>query len=105
MQELRKDLADFGAGIDAVYCCPHSRDDGCRCHKPRTGMIEDAATDLGIDLSRSWVVGDGGAWDMAMARAAGCGAVLVRTGLGESSLGEFRGTWPASSLTTLRKTC
>ena len=53
MRELQEELARAGVRID----------DGCRCHKPRAGMIEDAATHLGIDLSRSWVVDDGEAWD------------------------------------------
>ncbi|MFZ9090402.1 MAG: HAD hydrolase-like protein, partial [Planctomycetaceae bacterium] len=48
---------------------------------------------LGIDLGRSYVVGDTGKWDMLLARKVGSKAVLVRTGLGESSLSEYRHTW------------
>jgi D-glycero-D-manno-heptose 1,7-bisphosphate phosphatase len=44
-------------------------------------MIEDAARDLGLDLSRSVMVGD--RWgDVRCARAAGVRSVLVRTGHG-----------------------
>ena len=53
----------------------------CRCRKPFTGMIDDAVRDLGIDLSRSWTVGD--KWlDVQMGHAAGTRSILVRTGWG-----------------------
>ena len=53
----------------------------CDCRKPGTGMIERAVRELGLDPARSFVVGD--RWlDVGMARKAGAGAVLVRTGAG-----------------------
>jgi D-glycero-D-manno-heptose 1,7-bisphosphate phosphatase len=93
MDALRAELAEHGARLDAVYCCPHGKEDGCACRKPRPGMLLAAQRELGLDLARSYVVGDTGAWDMVMARAAGAGAILVRTGLGEGSLVEYRHTW------------
>lgn len=55
--------------LDAIYYCPHHPDSGfageipelkirCECRKPATGMIDRAALDLNIDLSRSWFIGD-----------------------------------------------
>lgn len=93
MAELKAELAVDGARVDAVYCCPHSTKDGCECRKPLPGMLLKARADFDIDLCRSYVVGDAGAWDMALARKVGSKAVLVRTGLGESSLCEYRHTW------------
>ena len=62
--------------IDAVYVCYHDTADGCDCRKPRPGMLRQAARDLGLDLSRSWLVGD--RWvDVAAASAAGVASVLV----------------------------
>ena len=93
MADLRRELDEAGARIDAVYCCPHGDDDGCTCQKPRPGMLLQAQRDHGLLLSSCYVVGDAGAWDMVLARASGCRAILVRAGLGETSLGRFRNTW------------
>ena len=54
-----------GAHIDAFYYCPHHPDGSvkeyaiqCRCRKPRSGMLEQAASEWPIDLSRSFLIGD-----------------------------------------------
>ncbi len=61
--------------LDAIYACFHDGPD-CACRKPRPGMLLDAARDLDIDLSRSWLVGD--RWvDIAAGAAAGVRTVLV----------------------------
>lgn len=81
-------LAAGGARVDGYYYCPHYRTGvvseyvrDCDCRKPKAGMLQRAATDLDLDLSRSFVVGD--RWhDIGVARAVGARAVLVRTGLG-----------------------
>lgn len=79
---LSRDLRAKGARLDGLYFCPHLPEAGCRCRKPKTGMIEDAARDLGLEAAKSWFVGDTTA-DLACAAAAGCaGSVLVRTGKG-----------------------
>lgn len=90
---LLANLADDGVRIDGVYCCPHQRSDGCACKKPQPAMLRQCAEEHGIDLSASYVVGDNATNDILMARAAGCKAVLVRTGVGELSLGEYRHEW------------
>ena len=45
-------------GISNFYVCPHDDSDGCKCRKPKPGLIEIAASDLDIDLSKSFLVGD-----------------------------------------------
>jgi D-glycero-D-manno-heptose 1,7-bisphosphate phosphatase len=81
-------LGQAGARLDGTYFCPHHPDAGlgayriaCRCRKPAPGMLEQAAAELGLDLARSAIVGDK-ATDLEAGRAAGCAAVLVRTGYG-----------------------
>ena len=86
--EMLRRVRDSGGDLDALYYCPHHPRGAvkelatdCRCRKPRPGMIEDAARDLGIDVSRSWTVGD--KWlDVQLGQAAGTRSILVRTGWG-----------------------
>jgi D-glycero-D-manno-heptose 1,7-bisphosphate phosphatase len=62
--------------IDEFRVCPHDDADGCRCRKPKPGMIEDAARSAGLDPSASVVVGD--RWrDIEAGRAAGCRTVFI----------------------------
>jgi D-glycero-D-manno-heptose 1,7-bisphosphate phosphatase len=71
-------LAAEGAELDDWrYCFHHPDADGpCSCRKPEPGMLLDAAAQHGIDLSRSWMVGDADR-DMEAGRSAGVRTVLV----------------------------
>jgi len=81
-------LAAGGAAVDGYYYCPHHPEGrvesyriACGCRKPATGMLEAAARDHGIDLTRSFMIGD--KWlDIALADNAGASGILVRTGYG-----------------------
>lgn len=64
------------AALDAIYFCPHHPDDGCRCRKPGTAMVERAVSELQLDLKRSYVVGDH-IRDVQLARNIGAKAVLL----------------------------
>jgi histidinol-phosphate phosphatase family protein len=88
--KLETSLGLDGAYLDATYYCPHHPDGGfpgeirelkrdCACRKPGTGMVDEAARALNIDLVQSWVIGDSTA-DIAMAERAGLRSVLVATG-------------------------
>ncbi|MFI7356166.1 D-glycero-alpha-D-manno-heptose-1,7-bisphosphate 7-phosphatase [Streptomyces avidinii] len=62
---LRALLGHRGVRLDGIYACPHHPDgivpgyrSVCRCRKPAPGLLHQAAQDLGLDLSRSWMVGD-----------------------------------------------
>ena len=66
-------LAEHGAHVDAIYYCPHHPDDNCDCRKPKPKMVLQAAIDLDIDLSQSYVIGDN-EMDVELARHAGCKA-------------------------------
>ncbi|MGI6610082.1 MAG: D-glycero-alpha-D-manno-heptose-1,7-bisphosphate 7-phosphatase [Limnochordia bacterium] len=93
MRDIRSSLARRGAYFDAVYCCPHDKDDGCKCKKPLPGMIDQAAQEFSICVGQSYIIGDMGAADMLLAEACGAKGILVLTGVGQGSLGEFRHTW------------
>lgn len=75
------ELAAGGAWIDAIYFCPHRKEDACDCRKPNPGLLERAAREHGLDLPASWVVGDRYA-DVEMAHRAGGRGILVMTGYG-----------------------
>ncbi len=73
------------AAIDRYELCFHHPDEDCECRKPKPKLILDAAEALGVDLSRSYMVGDKQS-DVDAGCAAGCaGYALVRTGEGERS--------------------
>jgi D-glycero-D-manno-heptose 1,7-bisphosphate phosphatase len=67
--------------IDATYFCPDMPGQPSTHRKPEPGMVLDAARDLGIDIARSWFVGDKAA-DVECGRRAGTRTVLVLTGQG-----------------------
>lgn len=81
--ELVRRLAAAGARIDAFYYCPHLLDSeledyrvDCDCRKPKPGMLLKAASDWGIDLQRSFIVGDA-ARDITAGRVVGVTSVMV----------------------------
>jgi len=65
--------------LDDVLTCYHDDQDGCDCRKPRPGLMTRAATRYGIDLSRSYLVGD--RWrDIDAGVNAGCKTVWIDRG-------------------------
>lgn len=68
-----------GVRFAGTYFCPHHPDftGRCECRKPAPQLFRDAARDLGLDLARSWFVGDR-AGDVQPARSLGGNGVLIR---------------------------
>jgi D-glycero-D-manno-heptose 1,7-bisphosphate phosphatase len=95
-ERLVQMLRDEGARIDAIYFCPHHPTAGnssytvvCDCRKPGTGLIDRAVKDLGIDVKRSYMVGD--KWsDVELGQRAGTHAILVQSGFAPDDLGNVR---------------
>ena len=87
-------LAAAGVRLDAVHYCPHAPDAGCRCRKPRPGLLDDAARTVPYAAESSWMVGDK-ASDVALARDAGLGAVHVLTGHGAAERAAVAARWGA----------
>ena len=87
-QKMRRQLALEGAHLDGLYVCPHHPEAkeerfrvACNCRKPKTGLLEQAALDLHLDLRRSFVVGE--RWsDLRCGAAVGATTILVLTGYG-----------------------
>ena len=83
--ELRRQLAEKGAMLDAIYYCPfhpeglvpkYTKESELR--KPAPGMLQEAAEQLDISLRGSWMVGDN-TRDVIAGQAAGCRTVFIRT--------------------------
>lgn len=73
---LRELLAAAGAELEGSYYCTHGLDEDCDCRKPRPGLLQRAAAELGLDLAGSWAVGDS-ASDVEAGRRAGCRTLRV----------------------------
>ncbi len=90
--KMKQQLAQKGAHIDGLYICPHHPEakeeqyrQTCNCRKPKTGLLEQAATELNIDLTRSFMVGD--RWsDLKCGVRVGATSILVLTGYGRGDL-------------------
>ena len=83
---LREMFERHGARLSGCYWCPHHPDGtvapyarACDCRKPGPGMPRRAASELGLDLGRSWFVGDI-LDDVQAGRRAGCRTILVDNG-------------------------
>lgn len=98
-ERLRQLLEEEGAYLDDVYYCPHLPDgtvpeytQACECRKPGVALVKLATDKHGIDLSRSYVVGDK-ATDVELGENAGCRTVLLTSGYGQRVLdGVYQ--WP-----------
>ena len=95
-ERLRAKLAEGGAHVDAIFFCPHHPTAGdppwrteCDCRKPRPGLLERAARALGLDLARSYVIGDS-LRDLEAGAAVGAHGILVATGKGRRELERLR---------------
>jgi D-glycero-D-manno-heptose 1,7-bisphosphate phosphatase len=80
---FERELAGAGVHFDGVYHCPHHPDGvvaalavRCGCRKPAPGLLLRAAAEHGIDLARSWMVGDQPS-DAEAGRRAGCRTILI----------------------------
>jgi D-glycero-D-manno-heptose 1,7-bisphosphate phosphatase len=76
-----------GPRLDGWYFCPHHPKANvpayrinCECRKPHPGMLLRAASELDLDLSASFMVGDR-ITDIIAGVRAGCRTILVQTGM------------------------
>lgn len=84
---VKQQLLGFDVTIAGIYVCPHHPDGvtnspfsiKCPCRKGEPGMLLQAAEDLGIDLSQSYMIGDK-ASDIEAGHRAGCSSFLVASG-------------------------
>jgi len=96
---LRSLMEAGGARLDGIYYCPHHPSVGeppyrldCDCRKPRPGLLRRASADLGIDLTKSFVIGDR-LGDLELAWSVRARGVLVKTGYGLGELVSQAPSW------------
>jgi D-glycero-D-manno-heptose 1,7-bisphosphate phosphatase len=65
--------------VDSIKVCRHTGADSCNCRKPKPGMLLEAASELGISLADSFMVGDRGT-DVEAGHAAGCRTIFIDLG-------------------------
>ena len=101
-EELIRQLKAEGAYLDAIYVCTHHPTEGelpyrrlCDCRKPKPGLLLKAASDLDLDLSRSFVVGDKIS-DVELAHRVNAKGILVLTGYGLGERDFRRHLWPVA---------
>ena len=82
-ERMKEELAKGGACLDGEYYCLHHPEAvvaelraNCECRKPKPGLLLRAARDFDIDLSKSWMIGDG-LTDVLAGKAAGCQTILL----------------------------
>jgi len=82
-QKMKGELDLNGASVDGEYYCFHHPDAmieslraNCECRKPKPGLMLQAAKELNIDLSQSWMIGDG-LTDIKAGKSAGCKTILL----------------------------
>jgi histidinol-phosphate phosphatase family protein len=75
-----------GVPLAGFYYCPHHPHScvdayavQCACRKPAPGLLTRAARDHGVDLGRSWMIGDI-LHDVEAGRRAGCRTILLDVG-------------------------
>lgn len=98
--EMIRQLKEEGAFLDGIYYCPHHPEEGnppylqeCRCRKPATGLLEQAALDLNLDLSLSYMIGDHYS-DIECGKRIGAKTILLLTGHGRQAL-DRQEEWPS----------
>jgi len=85
-EHIKNELRQQGITLSGFYYCPHhvsgklqSYAKECNCRKPAPGLLLRAASDMNIDLSQSWVIGDI-LNDVEAGSNAGCKTILINNG-------------------------
>lgn len=87
-QHLDERLRREGVAIQEWYVCPHRREEGCSCIKPKPEFVLRAQADFGLDLRRSLVIGDH-PHDALTAAAEGVFGLYLLTGHGGRHLADL----------------
>lgn len=95
-QKLIASFLNHNAYFDGIYYCPHYLESAipkyrldCLCRKPYPGMGLQAAADLNIDTTQSYMVGDK-LEDLQFGLNIKARSVLVLTGYGQKTLEEVK---------------
>ena len=77
-----------GGSLEAIFYCPHHPDDGCKCRKPKTGLLDAIEAEFNTSVAGAPFIGDS-LRDLEAALAKACQAWLVLTGLGQNTRAEL----------------
>ncbi|SJZ45116.1 D-glycero-alpha-D-manno-heptose-1,7-bisphosphate 7-phosphatase [Selenihalanaerobacter shriftii] len=98
--KLKRLLKEDDAYLDAIYYCKHHPDVGegeyrldCDCRKPKPGMLTRGEKEFGLDLERSYMIGDKIS-DVETAKRVGSKGILVLTGYGRGVYEYEQESWP-----------
>ena len=83
--------------IEKTYYCPHKPEDDCGCRKPKNKFVLEAAKEFGIELSKSFVIGDRKS-DFELGKNSGCRTIHVLTGYGNTAKHEVKPDYFAENL-------
>lgn len=81
---MRALLKAEGVELDDVLVCPHGPEEGCRCRKPKPGLVLAAAERLRFDPAECFVIGDQ-TCDIGMGKATGAKTILVSGALSNTA--------------------
>ena len=87
-RQLRQAVVAAGGRLDGFFVCPHHPTADCACRKPKPGLLQQAAHHFHFDLANAIFIGDA-LTDFEAARAAGCHAILVKSGRQGATLADF----------------
>ncbi len=87
-RKMLDQLQAAGGEISAIFFCPHMKDDGCECRKPKPGMFLELAERLKCSLRGTYALGDS-MRDLEAAHAANASPVLVESGDGRETAREL----------------
>ncbi|MAD57434.1 MAG: D-glycero-beta-D-manno-heptose-1,7-bisphosphate 7-phosphatase [Porticoccus sp.] len=79
--KLKRLLFQSNVTLNGIFFCPHIPEDNCNCRKPASGLLDDIATQLKINLTGVPIVGDS-LRDLQAGLTHRCTPILVRTGKG-----------------------
>ena len=77
-------VEELGGQIAGIFYCPHLPEEGCRCRKPATGLLDAIEQAMSESPAGAIFIGDS-MKDLQAGRASGCRPMLVRTGKGNDT--------------------
>lgn len=79
-KKMKREIEESGGKIIKIYYCPHHPKDGCKCRKPKPGLLLQAIKDNNIDPSKSYMIGDR-IMDVEAGKKVGCKTIIIPSSL------------------------
>ena len=73
---LKSKLLELDITLDGIYFCPHTPNENCMCRKPKPGLLQQAISELDINVKDSLMIGDSQT-DIDAANKIGCKSILL----------------------------